>query len=259
MNDITREKRVNDILLGPLERPALHWLAARMPAWVTPDVLTVTGFAGGVLVGVAYYLTNFDNRFLWLASLAFIINWFGDSLDGTLARLRKIERPRYGFFIDHTTDSLVEVIIFLGIGLSPYVDFSLACLALAGYLLLSILVFVKTYVDGVFRISWARLGPTEMRLLAIAANTVVFFIGNPVLNLPFGQLSLYNTFIAFLALVLFVGYIVIVLQQAAVLAKNEQARAGGMVPVTGKKRKTKNKVKVYGPGGTPQRQRSSSK
>lgn len=90
--------RVNKILLGPIERPALSWLAQKMPAWVTPDKLTITGFLGTILVAVSYVLTNQNHAFLWLASLGLVINWFGDSLDGTLARYRKIERPQYGFF-----------------------------------------------------------------------------------------------------------------------------------------------------------------
>jgi len=103
--------RVNKILLGPLERPALAWLAKKMPAWVTPDTLTVTGFLGTILVAVSYVLTNQHHAFLWLASLGLVINWFGDSLDGTLARYRNIERPRYGFFVDHAMDGLGEVLV----------------------------------------------------------------------------------------------------------------------------------------------------
>ncbi len=217
-------ERVNNILLGPLERPALKWLAARMPVWVTPDGLTGLGMAAAVLIFFSYTLTNLDKNFLWLASLGFLLNWFGDSLDGTLARFRKIERPRYGFFIDHTLDAFAEVLVFLGIGISPYVDFNIACLALISYMLLSILVYIATYVNGVFRISYIRLGPTEMRLIAILANTVVYFLGNPVLRLPFGGLSFYNLLALFLALLFFGAFIVVTLQQAAELAKEDRVQ-----------------------------------
>ncbi len=213
------QQRINNIILGPLERPALKWLAERMPAWVTPDLLTGFGFAASLLIFAGYALTNVDKGFLWLASLGFVLNWFGDSLDGTLARFRGIERPRYGFFVDHVIDAFSEVLIFLGIGLSPYVDFNIASLALVGYLLLSILVYITTYVNGVFRISYIRLGPTEMRFIAILANCVVFFLGNPVLHLPFGPLSFYNLVALLLALLFYGAFIVVGWTQAVELAK----------------------------------------
>jgi len=148
---VENHKRENDILLGFLERPALQWLAAHSPAWVTPDVLTWTGVAASVLIFVSYGLTQFNRNFLWLASFGFIMNWLGDSLDGTLARYRHIERPRYGFLVDHWVDAISVVLIFLGLGISPYVDLLVASLALIGYLLLSIMVYLITYVTGVFK------------------------------------------------------------------------------------------------------------
>jgi len=158
--DRSQHTRVNPMLLGPLERPALRWLAAHMPAWVHPDLLTAFGFLGTVVIFVSYVLTNYSPWFLWLASLGLIMNWFGDSLDGTLARYRNIERPKYGFFVDHIVDALDEVLVFLGLGLSPYIDFRIATLALIGYMLMSVLVYVDTIVTGKFRISYAKLGPT---------------------------------------------------------------------------------------------------
>ena len=135
-HSVEQHSRVNRILLGPLERPALKWLAEHMPRWMTPDILTGIGFLGAVIIAVSYYLTNYNPAYLWLASFGFVVNWFGDSLDGSLARFRHIERPRYGFFLDHTLDSASETVIFIGLGLSPYVNLELAFLALVGYLLL---------------------------------------------------------------------------------------------------------------------------
>ena len=212
-------QRINNIILGPLERPALQWLAARMPAWVTPDSLTGLALAASLLIFAGYVLTNLDKGFLWLASLGFVINWFGDSLDGTLARFRHIERPRYGFFIDHTLDAFSEVLIFMGVGLSPYVSFNIACVALVGYLMLAIMVYITTYVNGVFRISYIKLGPTEMRVIAILANTVVFFLGNPVLHLPFGVVSFYNLVIIVLSVLFFGAFVVVTFTQASELNK----------------------------------------
>ena len=221
MSDIKDHERVNDILLGPLERPALQWLAAHMPAWMTPDILTGIGTFGAVLIAVSYWLTNYSEWFLWLASLGFVINWFGDSLDGTLARYRKIERPKYGFFIDHTVDALNETIIFLGFGLSPYLRFEIACLALIGYLLMSVLVYVSTAVSGVFKISYGKLGPTEIRAIAILINIFIFFFGNPSINLPTGGTTVIDLAALIIALALFLIFIGSSLQQARQLAKED--------------------------------------
>ena len=219
MSDASKHTRINDILLGPLERPALAWLAAHMPAWVTSDSLTVLGFLGSLLIFFSYWLTRLDRNFLWLASLGFLINWFGDSLDGTLARHRKIERPHYGFYIDHVIDAVAEMLIFLGIGLSPYVDFRLACLGLIVYMLVSILVYIMTITSGFFRISAGKIGPTEIRLIAILTNMVVYFIGNPSLNFPMGSVTLYNLVLGCVIVFLLVIFVIIAWQEAVRLAK----------------------------------------
>ncbi|MEG8945725.1 CDP-alcohol phosphatidyltransferase family protein [Rosettibacter firmus] len=174
---MNKHTRVNDILLGPLERPALKWLAQKMPDFITPDILTVIGLIGSFITGLSYYLSSYDELFLWIASLGLVINWFGDSLDGTLARYRKIERPKYGYFIDHTLDSLSIIAIAIGAGLSPYARFDFVMFALVGYLLMSILVYIRTYVYGIFKISYYKIGPTEVRLIIIILNTLVYFWG----------------------------------------------------------------------------------
>jgi archaetidylinositol phosphate synthase len=152
------------------------------------------------------------------------LNWFGDSLDGTLARYRKIERPRYGFFIDHTIDTFNIVIVFLGMGLSPYLYFETACLVLIGYLMLSCLVYINTCVDGVFKLSFAGLGPTEIRLMGILINTLVFFVGNPNITLPFGVYSFYDVVMIAIAILMFFFFIVSVFRQAVALSKVDQAK-----------------------------------
>lgn len=189
MGDIANHRRVNNILLGPLERPALKWLAAHMPAWVTPDVCTVIGVLGAFMIAVSYILSSYDPNFLWLASFGFLVNWFGDSLDGTLARYRRIERPVFGFFVDHTMDAVSSMLIFLGLGLTPYVSFSLASLALIAYLLLSVLVFLRTSVVGEFKISYGMLGPTEIRVIAVLLNTFMYFGGVRTSSLALGTVD----------------------------------------------------------------------
>ncbi len=175
--------RVNDILFGPLERPALAWLCRRAPAWVTPDQLTFLGIGGGVATFLGFWLSNLNRNFLWLACAGLVLNWLGDSLDGTLARFRGIERPRYGFFLDHMTDAFVTVLICVGLGLSAYVGMVYALVALAGYLLMSLLTYVTGLATGVFRLSYGKLGPTEIRLIIIAAAILCYFAPNPVVHL----------------------------------------------------------------------------
>ncbi len=217
-NKKQKHERVNDILLGPIERPALAWLVVRLPGWVTPDKLTTFGFIAGLLIATSYYLSNYHKGFIWLASLGFILNWFGDSLDGNLARHRKIERPKYGFYIDHTVDTLTQVIIFVGLGLSPFVDFRIACLTLIGYLMMSILVYITTFITGVFQISYSKLGPTEIRVIAIIINTIVFFTNDLKVNFSFGSLTFFDMALAIIAVLLLFFYISTMLKQLSELS-----------------------------------------
>ncbi len=209
MSKVENHKRENDILLGFLERPALKWLAAHMPAWVTPDVLTWIGILASILIFISYALTNVSEYFLILASFGFVLNWFGDSLDGTLARYRHIERPRFGFLIDHFVDAISTVLIFIGLGISPYVDLTVASMGVIAYLLVSIMVYLITYVTGVFNITSAKIGPTEIRVLAILANTTMLIIGNPKVNLPiFEPTTLYTLFVGFIALLMTLYFLI---------------------------------------------------
>lgn len=227
MSEIHNHRRVNDILLGPLERPTLRWLASHMPVWVTPDTCTIVGVLGSLVVAVSYILTTLDRNFLWLASLGFVINWLGDSLDGTLARHRRIERPVYGFFVDHTIDAFSVSIIILGLGLTPYVSFNIACMMLIAYLLLSVLVFVRTSAVGEFKISYGKLGPTEIRVIAIFLNTAMYF-GGVQTSLrrigPLGQIAIgpYDLLIAILALLLFYFFLVTAVRETIRLARENK-------------------------------------
>lgn len=221
MSDISKHKRVNDILLGPLERPALQWLAAHMPAWVTPDLLTTIGVAGALTITLGYGLSIFHPAFFWLASLGFVINWFGDSLDGTLARYRHIERPKFGFYIDHVADVLTEIIIILGIGLSPYVRFSVASMCCIAYIAMSVLVYVRMNVMGEFKISYNKLGPTEVRVLAILLNTLMFFFGPVAWKFSIGSftaaISPYDLFVSAITLIIIYFFAVTSVRQSIAL------------------------------------------
>jgi len=223
MGDIKDHTRVNDILLGPLERPALQWLAAHMPAWASPDLMTVTGIIGALVIALGYGLSRFHPAFLWLSTLGFIINWIGDSLDGTLARYRHIERPKYGFYIDHVTDVLTEIIIIVSLGVSPYVTFSLACMCCITYIAMSVLVYVRMNVMGEFKISYGKLGPTEVRLLAILLNTAMYFGGVYKFNLTLGSItapiSPYDLYVVAISLLLVYFFAETSIKQSIALRK----------------------------------------
>lgn len=204
MSKIKDHERVNDILLGPLERPALKWFAEHMPTWVFPDLLTLIGILGTLMIFVGYILTNINLAFLWLASFGFFVNWFGDSMDGSLARFREIQRPKYGFFVDHVVDAFSQLLIFTGLGLSPFVKFEIASMTLIGYMMLSILVYIQTSVKGVFKISYGKLGPTEVRAIAILVNTYIFFTSGGIsINLSFATLTVFDVICSLIALLLF--------------------------------------------------------
>jgi archaetidylinositol phosphate synthase len=215
------DERINDILFGPLERPVLHWLCEYMPAWVSPDMLTALGVCGGLIIAVSYWLSNFDKNFLWLANFGLIVNWFGDSLDGSLARYRRIERFRYGYFVDHTVDTFTQTMICIGLGLSPFIDSHYAMLALVGYLQLGILTYVNTAVTGVFKISYGKIGPTEIRVLIMGMNAVFYFASNPMIDLSFTSISLFNLIILSIAVSFFLYFIIFVTMRAVELYKQD--------------------------------------
>ena len=181
--------RINTSWVIPAERPLVGWLAARLPIAVRPDHLTLTGFAGALICGLAYGASWLSPALLWVASAGLIVNWFGDSLDGTLARFRKIERPRYGFFIDNATDLLSQICIFLGLGASPYMRFDVACLGLAAYYMVSFFNLIKAMDTRVIKIGFFGVGPTEIRLSLMLYNFVLLTIGPWSVNTPFGPIS----------------------------------------------------------------------
>lgn len=203
-----RMSRVNDILLGPLERPVLDWFCRRMPRWVTPDVLTVVGIAGGIITCLAYWLTGIHDAFRFLACAGLIINWFGDSLDGSVARFRHIQRPRYGFFLDHVTDALVTSLVCIGIGLSPYITMDYALVLLVAYLLMSILTYVTGLASGVFRISYGKFGPTEMRVALIVATIACPHVPNPRILLGSFQVTLFDGLLLGVAIIMMIFFAV---------------------------------------------------
>ena len=170
-------ERIQTSILNAMEKKALVWLAERQPAWVTSDMLSYVGVAGALLFVVFCVLANRNIDYLWLAPVGLIINWYGDSLDGTLARVRKLQRPVYGFFIDHSLDALTTCMICAGIGLSPFMRMDVALVILAGYLCMSIYTYLSTIVMSEFRLTYGKLGPTEGRIIIILV--CILYIFNP--------------------------------------------------------------------------------
>jgi phosphatidylglycerophosphate synthase len=168
---------VNDSALGLLERPALAWMAERLPPGVTPDHLTAIGSIGALLTAAGYFASRWSVQWLWLACAGLIVNWAGDSLDGTLARLRRIERPRYGFFVDHTSDLFAQSLVFLALGLSPCAHLEVACLGLIAFLMMFVYSLICVEVRNTLQITYFGFGPTEMRALLIAGNVITLWAG----------------------------------------------------------------------------------
>ena len=198
--------RVQRNLLAASERRFLTWLCGRMPAWITPDMLTATGLAGAVCVFIGYAASGKDNDWLWLALVGYLIHWFGDSMDGSLARFRRIERPSFGYFIDHSCDGLATLLILGGLGLSPFVRLDVALLALAGYLLLSIHAFLCARVVSELRLSHLGAGPTELRLVLMAFTLAMLIMGTGPGVVD--QFSIYDLVVGTAGLALVVLFIV---------------------------------------------------
>jgi archaetidylinositol phosphate synthase len=164
-------EREPNFLLARAERRFLPWLAGKLPRWILPDDMTALGVAAALGVCAAYQLTNEGRGWLWVASALLIVQWIGDSLDGTLARVRRIQRPKYGYYLDHLVDAVATAAIGIGLGLSPYMLLSVGTLIVVAYLILSINVYLESYAFGRFSLGYGYLGPTEIRVILIALNT----------------------------------------------------------------------------------------
>jgi phosphatidylglycerophosphate synthase len=168
-------ERVHQSILSAIEKKTLIWMAERLPPWLNSDHLTTLGFVSLAAVGASYWYSRHARLGLALAVVFFILNWFGDSLDGTLARVRNRQRPRYGFYLDHVLDAFGSVFVFAGLALSGYMSERIAVGLLVAYLLVSIEVYLTTHTIGKFHLSFAAFSPTELRLLLIAGNIALLY------------------------------------------------------------------------------------
>ena len=165
--------RQKTFLLARPETRVLEWIARRLPRWVMPDHLTALGVLAAIGIAAAYALSNRDPAWLWAASGLLVVHWLGDSLDGTLARVRRSERPRYGYYLDHLVDAIATALVGIGLGLSPYMLLATGMVIVIAYLVLSINTYLETKVFGVFSLGYGRLGPTEARVGLIVVNAVM--------------------------------------------------------------------------------------
>ena len=204
------EVRIQTSLLNGIEKRVLIWMAERMPKKINSDHLTIIGFAGALISTAGYILSNWGNHFLWLASFGLVVNWFGDSLDGTLARVRNAQRSVYGFFIDHNVDAITILVICIGAGLSPFIKFSTALMVLAAYLIISIYTYINAYLIGEFKITYNKLGPTEFRLIVILINTIFIYfpIEKQIVTLEGVTFSIFDATGIGVSLILIIIYLI---------------------------------------------------
>ena len=198
--------RIQENLLARGERRLLQWLCARMPRWVTPDFLTAFGVAGAAMTFIGYAASNLSWEWLWLSIAGYVVQWFGDSMDGSLARFRRIERPAYGYFIDHSCDGLTTALIVWGLGVSPYVTMDVATVALVGYLLLSIHAYLAARVIGEFKLSYLSAGPTELRFILIGLTVMMMVLGSG--RGVFGAVSGFDVFVGLVGSILMILFVV---------------------------------------------------
>jgi len=216
--------RKNGSITHPFEKPLLVWLARRLPRWVTPDHLTAFGLLGAAIAFGAYLCSGRNLQFLWLADLGIAINWLGDSLDGTVARIRREEREKYGFFVDHSTDLLSQLFIGLGVGLTPFVRFDIACLGVIAYLVLVAYMLIRERAVGAMQISFGLVGPTEVRLGIIGLNTWMIY-GHPgSFAIMHAHLSAIDLMIACAAAIVFVSLPFAITMEARRIADAPEAR-----------------------------------
>lgn len=214
--------RIQQNLLAASERRLLNWLCAHMPLWVTPDLLTALGMVGAFAIFAGYAASGLHVDWLWLAIAGYGVQWFGDSMDGSLARFRRIERPSYGYFIDHSCDGLATLLILAGMGASPYIRMDVALVALAGYLLLSIHAYLAARVIGEFKLSYLAAGPTELRLLLIGMTLAMMALGYA----PgvFGAVSGFDVFVGLIAALLVILFVIQTLSTARRLAISDSQK-----------------------------------
>ena len=216
--------RSNNGWLSAPEARALSWLALRIPDWLSPDRLTALGFAGAIIAFLGYVLARDDPGGLWLVNIGLLINWFGDSLDGKIARQQGIERPRYGFFLDQSVDVIGQFLFAMGLGVSGYMRLEIAAIGFAVYQMMTVQGLLRTEVTRVFHLATGGMGLTEIRCMFALLNVVFYFL--PPRPFPIGSMSIsYADVLGLAWIVANLGlYLVVMIAELKRLAREEPAR-----------------------------------
>ena len=215
----TAARRVNHSLTASIEKRALQWMAERAPNWLNSDQLTVLGLSAQVGAGICYALSRYDRRGLLLVILCLALNWFGDSMDGTLARTRRQQRPRYGFYVDHMVDLFGSIALMCGLGYSGLLHWHTAIGMLVAFLLLSSESYLATYTLSCFQLSQGIFGPTEIRILLIIGNLAA--LRSPYSTLLGYKLLLFDLGGTIAAIGMFAMAIIVTLRHTTQLYRQE--------------------------------------
>lgn len=215
-------RRVNQALTASMEKRALQWMAERAPRWVSSDKLTVLGLSAQIGAGIFYALSRYHRWFLLMVILCVVLNWLGDSLDGTLARVRQQQRPRYGFYVDHMVDILGTVALMCGLGFSGFLHWQVAIAMLVAFLVLSSESYLATYTLSCFELSQGIFGPTEIRILLIAGN--VALLRSPYSTLFGHTMLLFDLGGTIAAVCMFATAIFVTVRHTAELYRQEPLR-----------------------------------
>jgi phosphatidylglycerophosphate synthase len=212
-------RRVNQALTARMEKRALQWMAERAPNWLTSDQLTILGLSAQIAAGLCYALSRYDRRALLLVILCLALNWLGDSLDGTLARVRRHERPRYGFYVDHMLDIFGSVALMCGLGCSGFLHWQTAIAMLIAFLLLSSESYLATYTLSSFQLSQGIFGPTEIRILLMIGNLAL--LHSPYATLFGHKMLLFDLGGIIAAVSMFAMAVIVTLRHTAELYRQE--------------------------------------
>ena len=211
--------RINESLTASLEKRVLHWMVERAPRWLTSDQLTVLGLSAQIGAGIFYALSRYSRYALLVVIACLILNWLGDSMDGTLARVRCQQRPRYGFYVDHMVDMFGAVALMCGLGCSGFLHWSIAIAMLIAFLLLSGESYLATYTLSRFQLSQGLFGPTEIRILLIVGNLAL--LRNPYATLFGHRMLLFDVAGTIAAVCMFAMAVAVTIRHTAQLYRQE--------------------------------------
>jgi archaetidylinositol phosphate synthase len=218
--------RLNTSVLATCERRLLGAIVKRLPTWVSPDQLTAVGLLGAAATGAGFLLCHWSAWFLLLVVAGLATNWFGDSLDGTLARHRSIERPRYGFLLDHSSDLIAMSLIVVGLGASPFFTMPSALFVLSLYLLMSSYTYLRVATEGVHRLSYGGMGATEFRLLVAVWALIAHWAGPGLVEARVLRFAWIDVSVGALSAVAFALFVMMVRRDLAQMDAEDESALG---------------------------------